>query len=142
MNNKYRTELIAKLILTPRNVKLSFFQRQSFLSYICFFFFLDFPMEISSSADLDTLRISRFLLERFELVRIEDNVTPRVVCNIRSEGVIKIDAEGLLFLHTFILLGRKRRLRDALRRILYPAGRCPSATTSFHLPWNVARVLA
>lgn len=44
----------------------------------CNNFLVAFLIKILSSADLDTLRISRFLLERFELVRIEDNVTPRV----------------------------------------------------------------
>lgn len=34
-------------------------------------------------------------------------MTPRVEDNIRSEGIIKIDAEGLLFLHTFYLIRPK-----------------------------------
>lgn len=57
-------------------------------------------------------------------------MTPCVEDNIRSEGIIKIDAEGLLFLYTFILLGRKPSLRDVLRQILYPAGHYLGATTS------------
>jgi len=57
-------------------------------------------------------------------------VTPRVEDNIRSEGIIKIDAEGLLFLHTFILLGRKPSLRRAPSNFI--SGRALSWCNDFH----------
>lgn len=55
-------------------------------------------------------------------------MTLRVEDNVRSEGIIKIDAEGLLFLHTFFYLIRPKAVIEtrSVKNFFYPAGHCPT----------------
>ena len=105
-----------------------------------FFVFVASLIKILYPAPILDALLSFFLsiiLNALNSQGFEDNVTPRVLGNIRSEGVIKIDAEGLFFFLyiLFILLGRKRRLRDALRRI-FISGRASSGCNDF-LPFSL-----